>query len=826
MLEDIFKEFSPEEIAKAYEELCDELCHKIDPEIGSVNNLCCDDEANEIDALNTSLDLDYNELQNTSVAASDDGDIRANSIIACMSSVESQLAEMTKNTSKMTDLINLKYSIEELYYHYLILGQYYEGKHLFVKYMQNELSAGGTRANNAQRHFKTALDYNPQKGLLSGLSFNNSDLETLKNFTDQAGLFYNNGMAQLEIRLNAGLGNESLLPKTYRDYQMDNQLVIFKNKSRQNNGLLYDTYLDAAAHLDDIFTLQERGLSSDTPDPTLAGTGAEAYMDKYVGDLIVFNEFHSKFKQNFEDKILIRRNDLPQLVANAGAILRKQAEHEAASVISLSGYKYALDWSITQGVYYNDKINQIKLDLVWVEAEIKNTEEDLMSGGKSITDITCLGNAALDPDPDPLKANAPIFDKGVSEGLDYTDTISLPNLTDMAYWRRFATIATLVGLLPLPGPGLFRYWPIGLILPPAIRIPLPIIWLPIKAIPTPFGVFVFFIGLSGIFPSPFLFFISPTGQKSFLISITPTLPFGTDSSKPPVKGISAGGISFQAPIFKNKEIQSNESSKNMVGAFVSKIKNRISIKQTDLVAYNTAADKSVVIKDIVLRDGGGMDFSWTYPAGSAKSNPKTSDAQTLKDTTVGDAKSALAGISILGKLKKIQAPKLSFGPKQLAVKVKTSDILGVITEKLDTTNITVPETSEDLKTIIAESIEGSVTDVTSHFETVLKAGDNLQNISPKTIPEVLKLPKLEFSTSTVTEIDPVILATAKKAVAAISLIPYPAVAFLPQLFMELHPILSNDDLPPWERLSLKNFLFVAFLDSFCKTGKMGSLMPV
>ena len=30
----------------------------------------------------------------------------------------------------------------------------------------------------------------------------------------------------------------------------------------------------------------------------------------------------------------------------------------------------------------------------------------------------------------------------------------------------------------------------------------------------------------------------------------------------------------------------------------------------------------------------------------------------------------------------------------------------------------------------------------------------------------------------------------------------------------LHPILNADDLPPWERLSEKNFLFILFLDEF------------
>ena len=34
---------------------------------------------------------------------------------------------------------------------------------------------------------------------------------------------------------------------------------------------------------------------------------------------------------------------------------------------------------------------------------------------------------------------------------------------------------------------------------------------------------------------------------------------------------------------------------------------------------------------------------------------------------------------------------------------------------------------------------------------------------------------------------------------------------------QLHPLLSQDDLPPWERLTLKNVLFLLFLDDFAST---------
>jgi hypothetical protein len=38
------------------------------------------------------------------------------------------------------------------------------------------------------------------------------------------------------------------------------------------------------------------------------------------------------------------------------------------------------------------------------------------------------------------------------------------------------------------------------------------------------------------------------------------------------------------------------------------------------------------------------------------------------------------------------------------------------------------------------------------------------------------------------------------------------------IIRKIHPILSADDIPPWERLTMKNVLFLIFLDQFCSVG--------
>lgn len=826
MAEDIFKEFSPSDIAKAYEELCADICAKTDAVIGDANadSICCDDDANGVIANNQSNNVDTKKLSDTAAPDDENGKNRADSVIACMGSVNEQMESMSKNSTKIQDLITLKYLIEELYYHYLVLGQYYVGKRTFVKYMIDETAAGGIRASKAAKHFATALTQAPPSSFFSKFDPDRTGSKQLRTYTDQGIFAFDDKRAKLDMRLDSGLDKEYLLPVRYRDYHKSNPLMNFLNKGRQNNGQLYDNYLDSAAHLDKVFTLQERGLSVDTPDPTLVGTGAEVYLDKFIGDMTTFNTFFSNFKNKFEMKMSDVVTSLPDLAYAAGESLRLQAEYEAATKIVSVGRVAALSWAINDGSFYDDKLSQITKDLTFVIKELKDTEAALLASGDAVTQVTCLGPAAGEGN------RAPAIDSDSAArdgGLAFSNTIDYPNITDMAYWRRFATIATLVGILPLPGPGLFRYWPIGLILPPGIKIPLPIIWLPIKAIPTPFGIFVFFIGLSGIFPSPFLFFISPTGQKSFLISITPTKPFGSDSSSPPTKPFSMGGIAVPTPIFTMPTMTSKESSAGMIQTFGNKVKDSIAIKQDDLTAYNLHDDKSEVVRGIISRSAASMDFNWSYPADSSKINPKLSDSATFKAAQSGGAaKSAVTGMSIIGNLGKIHAPKLPFGPAQPPIKIGTSTILPQFLKNIKINSDIVPQTAQDLKTIVVEGLDDGMSKAEDHFASVLSVADSYSSISPKTIPEAFKLPKLSFSTDTVDHIDPKVLETAQQAVKIISLIPYPAVAFLPSIFKQLHPILSNDDLPPWERLSLKNFLFVAFLDEFCSTGKMGSILPI
>lgn len=98
------------------------------------------------------------------------------------------------------------------------------------------------------------------------------------------------------------------------------------------------------------------------------------------------------------------------------------------------------------------------------------------------------------------------------------DTSGDPDPTKLDYWRQFSRIATIVNLInPI------QHWPIGLLIPtPAkiVRVPMPIIWIPIVVIPVLDFLIVVFIGQCGVVPSPFVLFLDFSSKSAdFIVSL-------------------------------------------------------------------------------------------------------------------------------------------------------------------------------------------------------------------------------------------------------------------------------------------------------------------
>ena len=106
----------------------------------------------------------------------------------------------------------------------------------------------------------------------------------------------------------------------------------------------------------------------------------------------------------------------------------------------------------------------------------------------------------------------------VPDKLDqyYLADPNMPFLDKLSYWRKFASIVNITGLLP-------SNWTYGITIPTTaglIGIPMPMVWTPVSVIPTPTGIYVIFIGQCGIMPSPFIYHFSGVSTTSgFLLSL-------------------------------------------------------------------------------------------------------------------------------------------------------------------------------------------------------------------------------------------------------------------------------------------------------------------
>jgi len=110
----------------------------------------------------------------------------------------------------------------------------------------------------------------------------------------------------------------------------------------------------------------------------------------------------------------------------------------------------------------------------------------------------------------------------------------------------------------------------------------------------------------------------------------------------------------------------------------------------------------------------------------------------------------------------------------------------------------------------------SLGNVASPFVGMVSAFSNAKN---QTLGQTLGLGAPSADSSLVTTVDATALASATSVLESLSVTPYTAVLVEPTLFRNAHPILNYDDIPPWERLTLDNFLFVLFLDEWCRQGK-------
>ena len=318
-----------------------------------------------------------------------------------------------------------------------------------------------------------------------------------------------------------------------------------KTKKKPKGALYEDFYNKLEEPIDNFFTLEERGLTSDISllDPNLKGsdhiTKKENGTEYYIRDLVTLENFYESFDSKFNKKKEEKRNQIKKReTTKLKAAMVKLARLDVDSLLAIGQVNLYLPED-------DDKLNTIKNNISSanlgfagvignLNAEIERIKKEIEALTPKSRDVKlrlkeinpkCFEKVEIeedgsdddDCDVKKLLGSDPFF-QTITEGSDG----SLPNCTNLCYWKQFSKIANKMGLFPIPNnPTTLRYWPVGLVLyvPAEIKIPLPIIWIPILSISTMMGTYVLFITINGLFISPVMFFFSSSGLKQHVATL-------------------------------------------------------------------------------------------------------------------------------------------------------------------------------------------------------------------------------------------------------------------------------------------------------------------
>ena len=332
---------------------------------------------------------------------------------------------------------------------------------------------------------------------------------------------------------------------------------FFLDNDQLPTGKIYEQYYNLFKDpINNFFSLDDRGLTSniDLIDPTVKGTSSEIKKenetDYYIKDINLMQDFYQDFDSRFE----LRKNQVHSRVIDSTREeirinMEKIARQEVQLLLAVSrvnAYLPGQSSNLTNTIELlntqNTEFGQSLTDLDSEITRIKKRIEELKPNPANVKALLksyspeCFEKVDQPipdcPDTKSLLGSDPLFTKTINSGCDPT----LPNYTQMCYWLEFSKIATKVGLIPLPNiPNAtqLRYWPVGFIIPypgGLIKIPLPIIWIPLISLSSAAGTIVIFLTINGIFISPVVFFVSNSGFKQHILTIKgPSEKFGYDA---------------------------------------------------------------------------------------------------------------------------------------------------------------------------------------------------------------------------------------------------------------------------------------------------------
>jgi len=433
--------------------------------------------------------------------------------------------------------------------------------------------------------------------------------------------------------------------------------------------------------INNFFSIEERGLTSNVNlvDPKLKGTGSETKRENgaeyYIQNIESVQDFYTTFDARFEKRKLERH---AQVIEPTQDIIRLAmqtiARKEIQLLLALGRVNKYLPGESTALTSVLDTVNRQNTEflqgLADLDSEISRITQKLdvlKPTPQKIKNLLKEKSPECFDKIDTSIEDDPTADCGGAKSMLGTDPFfvnsingcdpTLPNQNQICYWVEFAKIATLVGLLPLPNIPEFtklRYWPVGLTIPypgGLVKIPLPIMWIPLVAISTPLGNVVLFLTVNGIFISPVVFLVSSSGFKQHILTVKgPSKKFGytgEDASIKPGIQVPASLLAIKAKATRLAQ----EASLGVNHMLSAKEKLQLQQQKNILGAAETAANRNgnAIRKLKVAREKKNLARATEHLSDAEKLAKIVDKADSVKDI-IDDAKHAILNrIDDLGK---------------------------------------------------------------------------------------------------------------------------------------------------------------------------------
>jgi hypothetical protein len=440
---------------------------------------------------------------------------------------------------------------------------------------------------------------------------------------------------------------------------------------------------------------------------------------------------------------------------------------------------------------------------------------------------------------------------GVESGKDvnFKNVSTNPTIFDYAWWKKFSTLATIVNLIPV-------HWPIGLIIPTPvalIKVPFPIIWIPLFVIASETGIYVLFIGQCGILPCPFLFaqhFLPfPVGPfKSnnpyFILAIRGAINISSHESLSSIPfpsinplmqlineavkslrsgvGISVGSLLSEA---KQKEAELEQSAYVYFEYLKKSASDAIKDAENKAATIKDSAKKSLDAASDNLRKSTQETISAYENEFSIQEKNLKSQLENLKDPLSREMVSVRLNAlrdkfnKDVEELVKVNETRLNEEINRFEQeKKRAQDMIDLAKQSADNLVKNASDKYNDEISKAKKQYDEKINEIRERYNEYDSSLEDLRNLIGNIKVPVIDLNKINVSSLIQG------FSLSLGSVQSMASILSPKITHM-NFLAELNPSLAaslpmiSDEFPVWERLSLDNIAFLLFLWKWCSAGK-------